>query len=351
MTRILTIGAAFLLVFGAAAHAQEEGDVAKRVAGLIKKLGSEDFQERENATEELRKIGDPAVPQLKKAMEEAEDPEVRARAESIVDEIEAAKEAEEEKKNPTRDRGRGFGGGGGFSFRSQSSGGGGSFMTQSDGTGTTYDMRPAGKDPIKFFLGNDGSVELEYRDKDGKKKKAKAKSVKKFIEKHPELAKKYGITKDGIDYGQQQKFGGGGGVPDVQRMLRGVPGFGRNPQGTEDPPDDVVKELDDLLRKVERENKDFDDLYRWRTRAPEATFGAVPEAVRVHLAIPEGQGIAVERVPEGSAAAALGLREHDIILEIDGAPVRSAGDARSLTERSTVAILRDGKRLTLGARD
>jgi hypothetical protein len=62
-------------------------ELEKKVAGLIEKLGAESFETREQATEELIKIGEPATSQLKKASEN-EDAEVRWRAQSILEEIE-----------------------------------------------------------------------------------------------------------------------------------------------------------------------------------------------------------------------------------------------------------------------
>jgi hypothetical protein len=64
---------------------QPEND--KKVAALIEKLGSGDFEDRENATEELDKLGLAALEALKKASQSA-DAEVRRRAEELVVKIE-----------------------------------------------------------------------------------------------------------------------------------------------------------------------------------------------------------------------------------------------------------------------
>src|SRR5258708_36802889 len=57
-----------------------------QIQDLIRKLGSEDYATREQATQELQKIGKPARAALQKAAEESGDPEVRQRAQNLLDE-------------------------------------------------------------------------------------------------------------------------------------------------------------------------------------------------------------------------------------------------------------------------
>src|SRR5438067_11772724 len=68
------------LLFGLALQDQD------RIQDLIRKLGSDDFTTREQASEELRKSGKTAREALQKAAEESEDPEVRQRAKDILEE-------------------------------------------------------------------------------------------------------------------------------------------------------------------------------------------------------------------------------------------------------------------------
>jgi Do/DeqQ family serine protease len=66
-------------------------------------------------------------------------------------------------------------------------------------------------------------------------------------------------------------------------------------------------------------------------------------------------GVQVSRVLKGSAAAKAGIKNGDIILGIDGSPVRDWDDLRvkvgthSIGDRVKVQILRDGKKQTLNA--
>jgi hypothetical protein len=62
------------------------GEPANRINELIKQLGDDDWKVREKATEELIKIGKPAIEQVKEALG-SKDPEVRQRANHIIDKI------------------------------------------------------------------------------------------------------------------------------------------------------------------------------------------------------------------------------------------------------------------------
>jgi len=64
-----------------------------RIQDLIQKLGSDDFSTREQASEELKKTGKNAREALKKAADESQDPEVRQRARTILDEMAKAEKA------------------------------------------------------------------------------------------------------------------------------------------------------------------------------------------------------------------------------------------------------------------
>lgn len=65
-----------------------------KIAELIEKLGSADWDERAEAEKELEKIGKPAAEALKKAMETAEDPEVKVQAKRLLQKMGALKAGE-----------------------------------------------------------------------------------------------------------------------------------------------------------------------------------------------------------------------------------------------------------------
>src|SRR3989304_253551 len=66
----------------------DDKDQKERIAKLVKELDDNDKKVRENATEELIKIGEPALEEVKKALIKPPNNEVRIRATHIVSEIE-----------------------------------------------------------------------------------------------------------------------------------------------------------------------------------------------------------------------------------------------------------------------
>jgi hypothetical protein len=328
MRIIGTLSILALLAAGAAV-AQEPSDEA-RIKKALEGLGAESFEEREKATSELRKIGTPALDALRKQAEKSSDPEVRVRAKRLVEEIEKGGK----KKDPMR---RG-GAGARISIR------------QADGE-TVYIISSAGgEDAIELRKSSDGKVKLAYPDGKGGKSEASSDSLEKFLSEHKALAEKYGITKDGIDYaGTRLKFGEGfPAFPKVPRLE-----FPDLPEVPKFPGLDEWRWFDEDLEKT------WEEFRRLRPEVPGgwdrrffgaesviggARIGPVPELLRSHLAIPEGQGVVVESVREGTTAAAAGLKRHDVVLEIDGKKVAGPADVRArLTREATLKVLRAGK--------
>src|SRR5262245_44450469 len=87
MKTFLTLMA--LTLTGLSAYGQADD---KRIDQLVEQLGSEDFQTRDAADRERRKIGRPAVPALETALESS-DAERADRARKILDAIAKKKEA------------------------------------------------------------------------------------------------------------------------------------------------------------------------------------------------------------------------------------------------------------------
>ncbi|HTF57343.1 MAG TPA: PDZ domain-containing protein [Planctomycetota bacterium] len=317
---------------GVAVFAMQPQDEAK-IKEAIRGLGSENFEEREKAATELRKAGAPALEALKKAADESDDPEVRARAKRLVQEIE----------KPAKQKGRAPG------LRS-----GNARLTIRQANGdVVYTIQPEEGEAIEFRRSTDGAVKLTYPDGKGGKAEASADSLEKFLADQKALAEKYGISKEGIDYGGTRlSFSARRALPAVPRLdvpeLPGMPGW---------PDLEEFKTLREDLRRA------FEELNKSRTFMPEMwernLFGAeatgrglqltpVPGVLRSQLAIPEGQGVVVESVREGSAADAAGLKRHDVILEIDGNTVSGPADVRThLKRESSVKVLRSGKEQTL----
>jgi len=289
---------------------------ADRVQDLIRKLGSEDYATREQATEELKKIGKPARAALQQAAAESGDPEVRQRAQDLLDDKPKPGDKPAPKK-PVPVPGR-------PGIR------GSSVSVRTVNGDSTYTIRPAEDlPPLVFHKAAAGRVKLEFSDEKGQSTSAESESIEAFLKDHAELAQKFGITENGIDYaGSRVSFKG-----------PAMPGFNfppprlplPDPQRRVPPPAPAPGEEGTLVAGV--------------------VLDQVDDAVRSQLDLPEGQGAVVLRVAPGSVAEALGLRKSDILLEVDGRKIETPASAKGLiTRESKVTLLRKGKKETLGGR-
>lgn len=319
--KLFTLFAAALI--GAAAWAQQEDPAAD----AVRRLGSENYETREKAAADLRKLGAQALPALRQAATGEADPEVRLRARQILDELErGAKPAPAPRPAQRAVRP------GTMSVR----------MVNGD---ASYTLAPESGDPITLHRRADGSMRLDYPDGSGGTKSAEAASVEKFVSEHAELARKFGITAEGIEYGGlKASFNARGRFPGLPRGLE--------EPGTE-PFSRLQEELRRMLEEMRREAPGFPP--DWEPKGffstpviKGARVGEVPDLLRAHLAIPEGRGVVIESVREGSTAESLGLKRHDILLEIDGRKVGSVRDlAEGLSRSSTLKVLRGGKEQAL----
>lgn len=315
----IATAAALALVSGLAAA--QETDPAGKIDALIQQLGSDDYAAREKATEELRKIGPPAREALRKAAENP-DPEIQSRARALLKEIEKPEKAADGAAPRRGPR---------FNFAPGLNGlRGGALSVTSSNNDTTWHVMPGdGRAPFTFHRSADGAVKLEYTDDKEEKKTAGSESLEKFLKDHKELAGKFGISENGIDYGGLRAGFGQDGAP---RPFPFNPGFRFR--------------LEDLIPPGGE-----DDVPRRAGRAPGASFEIPSDTVRAQLGIPEGEGVVVTRVAPGSDAEAAGLLRHDILLEIDGRKVTSAREAHDLLKKpGAVTVLRKGRRQTLPAK-
>ncbi len=287
---------------------------ADRVQDLIRKLGSEDYATREQASEELKKIGKPARPALQKAAEESDDPEVRQRAQALLDD----KPAPDKAPAPRR------------AVPGMPGIRGSSVSVRTTNGDSTYTIKPAEDLPVLVFhKAAAGKVKLEYTDEKGDATSAEAATLDDFLKEQPELAKKFGITSDGIDYAGSRVSFKGRGIPEFAfPRFNGLP---QQPRRVPPPPPAAPEEPG--------------------VPVAGAVLGDVDEALRAQLELPEGQGAVVLRVLPGGAAESLGLRKSDILLDVDGKKISSPESAKGLITRdSKLSVVRKGKRETLGGR-
>lgn len=72
------------------------------------------------------------------------------------------------------------------------------------------------------------------------------------------------------------------------------------------------------------------------------------DALRHHLALPQGAGLIIDEVLPGTRAARLGLKKYDILLRIDGDPVDDVAQVEALAKNEgTLEYVRRGKTRTL----
>jgi hypothetical protein len=274
---------------------------------LVRKLGVDDYAEREKATEALRKLGKGAEDALKKG-QESDDPEVRSRSKALLEELKPQAAPRRAPVRPPAPFGQGFRGS--------------SVSVQTINGDSTYVITPGDGTPaLTFRKSAAGDVKLDYPDETGKARTVEAASLAAFLKDHKDLAAKFGISEDGIDYAgarvsfkpARNPFGGG---------FRFNFGGRKGPWPLEDDADEEKKP----------------------EASPKPGFEAVSDALRAQLALPDGQGVLVAR-----DGAAPGLRKHDVLLEIDGRPVGTPAEAKKAAGAASLTILRKGKRETLQA--
>lgn len=291
-----------------------------KIQDLIKKLGSDDFATREQAAGELKKAGKSAREALQKAAEESDDPEVRQRSKTILEEMAKAEKPVPRRVDPPSVPGRP-----GFGFR------GSSVTVRTVNGDSTYSIHPGDGSPaITFHKSASGQVKLDYVDDKSESKSVHAASLEAFLKDHAEVARRFGISEEGIDYAGSRVSFKGRLVPEFQ-----FPRFPLPQRPGRVPPPPAPAPLD------EEEG----------TAAAGALLSPVDDSLRAQLDIPEGQGAVVTKVTPGTLAASIGLRKNDVLLEIDGKKITSPDAAKGLILRESVAVvLRKGKKETLGAR-
>lgn len=324
---------------GAAEPTSREAKSRAAIDGLVKELGSDDFDAREAATESLVALGAAARPALEEALS-SDDPEVRARAERCLREIEAKDgvetpaRAEGEPDPGRRSRSRLFPSvprsgrldlvpdpnelierlerefleGDRFApFFERGSGllgGSVHIRIREDGRSWTYT-----EDPEK-------GVEARVTEPNAEDEVITARDRAEFVREHPALAKRLGLDETGAPPGalSDRRFS----------LRRGAPFAPLRPAG--------------------------------------ARLGVAVEPVGAALArqleLPEGVegGVVVLEVEGGSPADALGLEPDDVIVAFEGEPIGDAAALRRAVrgvaagDAVRIEIVRSGERRVVEGR-
>jgi hypothetical protein len=214
----------------------------------------------------------------------------------------------------------------------------------------------------------DGRVELTVTEEDKETGKKTAKTVSEsgadeFRAKHPDLVKKYdldrylggkpkGVTADEFDEWWKQ-------------LKKGMPGLGPVP-GLEQPFDEdlqkFLEEQRELLGRLRRApRQQGPDTPPHQAPVPGGRelgvrVDPVGETLRDQLSLKENEGVLVTEVKPGSIAEKAGLKEHDILLTLEGKPVGDRWQFRASVLTSLgkpefeLELLRAGKRQTVKVR-
>jgi hypothetical protein len=218
---------------------------------------------------------------------------------------------------------------------------------------------------ITLKVQNDGKVELTFKEEDRETGKKLTKTVteaspEEFRTKHADLVKKFDLDKvlggrpKGLNQDEFDEW--------WRQLKKGMPGLGPVP-GLDQPFDE------DLQKFMEEQRELFGRLRRpLRPGTPETPPHQAPvpggrelgvrvetvsETLRDQLSLKENEGVLVSEVKPGSVAEKSGLKEHDILLVLEGKPIADRWQFRAdvLTSLGKpefdVELLRAGKRLTV----
>jgi len=319
-----------LLAAAALVAAQDADDAsAASPAELVKQLGHEDFAVREKATAALVKMGEKAVPALEKALE-SDDLEVRLRAGRALRKIRGAErddrgqdEAAGDEADPEpRGKGRPFGSPGASMVQIQ---------MHPDGVSVTVTRMVDGKQETKAYKG---------------------KSLEALKKKHPELRDVLGNRRFGFPFGRDP-----GDPFDMDRFWkewrkRDDP-FRKWHEETRRELEEMRRTWEQLRRSREKQLREFESR---RDRAAGHRLGVRvqrPEPVVDAQLQLRGRGLVVHAVEKGTTADDLGLRKHDILVELNGVEIRRFEDvARALARApgaATAKVVREAELVELFA--
>jgi len=292
-----------LFVFGSVAPAGEEAPppepeekapapeavdpaLEAKILALVKDIGDPDFDVREKASASLKQIGEPALEILRESAKTTSDAEVKVRARDAIRHIEEKIREAEEAKIPKVEVGP---------LVSQS-------VSIVNGERLTW-----GKDA-------QGHVLLRYPDpKTGKEKEATALSWKDFLNRHPEIAKRYEVTQTGPQ-SRGIRFGVG-----VQLAGPGI--------------------------KIKKKKKKLTSIL---LKDLGLVVEEVSEVLRYHLAIGAGKGVLVKTVFTGGLASELGIKKYDILLTFDGNEIKGLGNVQDASKTfEKVTVIQKGEKTVI----
>lgn len=278
-----------------------------RYRALVDALADPSYTVRERSTRDLVAAGEPALPELRRGLD-SQDPELRRRAQSIIDEISRLAAAKEEEPGPGR-----------------------RLLDLPELADPAFDEAVRRLDEIfRRFDPAHTPGEALRRDRSfpggelAEIERRLAELRAQFQRRFPRLP----------DLDRSTLLGG------AEDAFSAIDGFGAGSSRIQ----------------IWRDGQKVFDSSRDASFAEAPALGVVVESLhpslRAHLPIPEGQGVLVADIAPGSRAESAGLRVHDILLTVDGTPIADAISLRKLLREATAArielgILREGSPSTL----
>lgn len=325
-------------------RAEAEAAKPAEVGALIRQLGADSYRQRVEAERKLRELGAAAVPALQDATKQ-DDVEVQWRARRLLRQIEGDAPLSERGESGARGSQRDQEPGRRAEPRTGQRPPFGDDMRQDfealfqrlerdfgldvprarffdedffrDLQQQMQDGARSSSQGMSLQIGPDGSVkvEVQQRNEQGgiETKTYEAPDLETFQREHPGVLRQGGLGL-GMPFGRTRVFGGdligplqfGFGGPEVD-----VVPFGTRPQTGRQPAVAIAPEAPPAGQRLGVSIR------------PE-----VPPDLREYLELPDGVGLMVEGVQEGSLAAALGLARGDIVTRIGTVPIGSPQDVQ-----------------------
>jgi hypothetical protein len=319
--------------------AAEKSASANELAPLIEQLGSPDDGVRSRAREALAARGEEARAALELAARDSKDPEVRWNARKLLRRLEEAPATP-----PPSSRLERQGADDAQKLRE----------VEGQEPGPLPGVPGAGRSSSKAVqIGPDGRVKVTVTEEiDGQRqtKTYEAESMEELRRKHPDLL-------GGIHIGRGEELPG---LAEIQKQIERLHEEigGHRLEGLDELREQLERELPDAFQRLPRLQEEalrplrermkplesfrdlprVDELAPAKELPPHERLGVKVEPLHPEVArfleVPEDTGLLVGEVIDGSLAQRLGLRAKDVIVSIQGDPVRTPESIRSALART-----------------
>jgi hypothetical protein len=296
------------------AQAEPQKPDSKHLEQLIRDLGADEAK-REKAQQELRQIGKPAIPYLKKASQD-EDAERALAARVLLLDIAAKDEKSKECAPDVR-------------------------VTYQDwAKGIDFTRDESGRITLTVPEPNTDSGKREF-------KTYKADSIEDFKKQYPQIARKYDVDKMASPQESAQEM-----REEWLRMKERL-GLKNGDEWSLGAPEDLDAWMQKEQQRMEKALKEQDDRESANSSPTSPRFGIliapIGPALRAQLGLAEGVGLLVHEVEPRSLAEASGVRKFDVLTQFNGQDIKNFSEFRKDLEKAlstdhfSLGLIRAGK--------